>query len=137
MQTVTVKFVQTAFVLATFVHAVTYLIFGQNFKCRFLGPPLTDANCHRDICPGNICPYQEYLSFQWHWPNFDQTFCTQTFLDLNFYGPKYNLDHSFFHPKFFWNQKLFWPEIFDQILLDQNYFWSQDFFSKNILDKIL
>ena len=41
--------------------------FGPNFKCRFLGPSLTDANCHSDICPGNICPgdicpYQEYLS---------------------------------------------------------------------------
>ena len=32
-----------------------------------LGPSLTDSYCHRDIgpgiiCPGNICPYQEYLT---------------------------------------------------------------------------
>ena len=40
--------------------------FWPNFKGRFLGPSLTDVNCHGDICPGNICqgdicPYQKYL----------------------------------------------------------------------------
>ena len=50
--------------------------FGPNFKERFLGPFLTDANRHTDIypsniCPRNICPYKEYLS--WYWPDFDQT----------------------------------------------------------------
>ena len=50
--------------------------FGPNFKERFLGPFLTDANRHADIypsniCPRNICPYKEYLS--WYWPDFDQT----------------------------------------------------------------
>ena len=48
--------------------------FDQTLKCRFLGPSLTDFNCHDDICPGNICPgdlcpYQEYLSC--HWPDFE------------------------------------------------------------------
>ena len=50
--------------------------FGPNFKERFLGPFLTDANRHTDIYPSNICfrnicPYKEYLS--WYWPDFDQT----------------------------------------------------------------
>ena len=41
--------------------------FWPNIKGRLLGPSSTYANCHCDICPGNICPcdirpYQEYLS---------------------------------------------------------------------------
>ena len=43
--------------------------FWPNFKDRFLGPSLTDANCHCDIwpgknCLGDICSYQGYVS----WP---------------------------------------------------------------------
>ena len=50
--------------------------FWPNLKGRFLGPSLTNANCHGDICLGNICPgdiipYQQYLSC--YWPNFDPT----------------------------------------------------------------
>ena len=30
--------------------------FGPKLKGRFIGPFLTDANCHDDICSGNICP---------------------------------------------------------------------------------
>ena len=50
--------------------------FGPNFNGRFLGPYLTDANSHSDICPGNICPgdiypHQQYLSCYWH--DLDQT----------------------------------------------------------------
>ena len=50
--------------------------FWLNFKGRFLGPSLTDANCRSDIftgniCPSDICPYQEYLSCCL--PYFDQT----------------------------------------------------------------
>ena len=50
--------------------------FWQNFKVRSLGPSWTDFNCHRDICPGNIChddicPCPEYLSC--YRPDFDQT----------------------------------------------------------------
>ena len=49
--------------------------FWPDFKDRFLGPSWTDFNCYSDIrsgniCPGDICSYQEYL---WYWPNFDQT----------------------------------------------------------------
>ena len=37
------------------------------YKSTFLGPSLTDANCHGDICqsniyPGDMYPYQDYLS---------------------------------------------------------------------------
>ena len=50
--------------------------FWQNFKVRPLGPSWTDLNCHRDICPGNICHgdiflCQEYRSC--YWSDFDQT----------------------------------------------------------------
>ena len=46
-----------------------------NFKGRFLGPSSTHANCYGDICarniyPGNICPYQEYLNY--YWPYFNK-----------------------------------------------------------------
>ena len=48
----------------------------SNSKGKFMGPFLTDSNCHSDICPvnicpGDICPYQEYLS--WCLPHYDQT----------------------------------------------------------------
>ena len=51
--------------------------FGSNFKQRVLGTYTTDYNCHHDICPDNICPgdispYQQYLSC--YWPDLDQTF---------------------------------------------------------------
>ena len=50
--------------------------FWPNFKGRFLGPIWTYSNFHNHICSGNICPcdicpYQEYLSS--HKPDFDQT----------------------------------------------------------------
>ena len=55
--------------------------FGPNFKGRFLGPSITDANCHGDICPGNICPgniihikniwaITDPISTKFFWPNF-------------------------------------------------------------------
>ena len=45
--------------------------FWPSFKGRFMGPFWTVPSCHADICQGNICPYQEYLSC--YWPDFDQT----------------------------------------------------------------
>ena len=61
------------------ISAISQLLLARlwpNFKDRFLGPFLTYSNCHYDIfsgniCPCDICPYQEYLSC--HWPDFDQT----------------------------------------------------------------
>ena len=46
--------------------------FGPNFKHKFLGLSWTDFYCRSEICPGDICPHQEYLSC--YWPNFDETF---------------------------------------------------------------
>ena len=79
------------------------------FKGRFLGPSLTDANYHSNICPGNICPgnicpHQEYFSYCW--PNFDQTIVRC----LNFFGPKFFT--LIFLPLLFLNPKLFWTQIF-------------------------
>ena len=50
--------------------------FWWNFKGRFLWMFRTDSNCQNDIFPCNICPcdiclYQEYLSC--YWPDFDET----------------------------------------------------------------
>ena len=45
--------------------------FWWNFKGRFLWTFRTDSNCQGDICPRDICPYQEYLSC--YWPDFDET----------------------------------------------------------------
>ena len=44
--------------------------FWPHLKPLFLGLSWTDSFCHSDICPGDICPDQEYLSC--HWPDFDQ-----------------------------------------------------------------
>ena len=44
--------------------------FWWNFKHRFLGTSKTDSNYQVDICPGNICSYQEYLSC--YRPDFDE-----------------------------------------------------------------
>ena len=39
--------------------------FWSNLKHTVLGTSTTKSNCHGDICPGNICPYQQYLSCYW------------------------------------------------------------------------
>ena len=92
--------------------------FWLNFKDRFLGLSLTDANCYGDICqgnicPGNICPYQKYISC--YWSDFDQTFWTQ-FLGA-FFGPR-----NLLYPKLF-DLNSFWPDFF-----------LPKFFSPNFLD---
>ena len=92
--------------------------FWLNFKGRFLGLSLTDANCYGDICqgnicPGNICPYQKYISC--YWSDFDQTFWTQ-FLGA-FFGPR-----NLLYPKLF-DLNSFWPDFF-----------LPKFFSPNFLD---
>ena len=93
--TVTATFVQAIFVLATFVHirnisTVTDLSW-PNCKGRILEPFLKYANWHYDICPckicpGNIYPNQQYLSY--YSINFDQTIRTQFFLGHSSCGPK-------------------------------------------------
>ena len=117
--------------------------FGPNFKGRFLRPFLPDANPHSDICPGNICPYQEYLSC--YVPNFDQTFWNQVFVDPQFFGHK-----TFWIRILFWIQnffglkilltqsffriKMFWPEINSTVFV-QKVFWIKNFGSKEIWTK--
>ena len=78
--------------------------FCSNFKGRFLGYSLTDANCHDaicsgNVCPANICPYQHNVSC--YWPDFDQTFGTKLF------GVLINVDHHFFKENFFCTQIVF------------------------------
>ena len=73
MPTVMVTFLKATYVLATFVDfsnisASTDPILTQ--QVVYLGQSLTYANFQGDICPGDICPYQQYLS--WCRPNFDQ-----------------------------------------------------------------
>ena len=93
--------------------------FWPNFKGRFLWPFLTDANCHSDICSGNICPYQEYLSSYWPWP----IFLNQIFGDLNFFEP------CFCDPRFFQTQKLFLDIIFFLKFFWANLFWDPNFWT--------
>ena len=45
--------------------------FWWNFKGRFLWTSRIDSDCHGDICPGDINPYQDYLSS--YWPDLDET----------------------------------------------------------------
>ena len=110
--------------------------FRPNFKGRFLGPSLTDANCLGDICPGNkcpgnicpgnicpgnICPYQQYLSC--YSSDFDHQlfFRPKIFVGSTIFLPAISLD-----TKKFLNPKLFWTQIF---LRPQNFFQTQIFFS--------
>ena len=82
--------------------------FFPNCIGKFLGPYLTDANCHGDICPANICPdnicpYNE--CFSCYWPDFDKTFWTQHFCGAkilwtqNCFGPNFFFDLKFPEPK--------------------------------------
>ena len=119
--------------------------FWVNFKSKFLGPSWTYSNCHGDIFPGDICPYQEYLS--WYWNDFDQTLkegswnhlwqipnVTVTFVQAIF------VLTTFFHimnssvvpdpiltqflgALIFSDQNSFWPKIF----LEPKYFGNQVF----------
>ena len=105
-----------------------------NFKGRFLDPSLTDASRYGDICPVNICPgdicqYQEYLSG--YRLNFDHTFkvnllepkfiWTPNILDLNFFNLNF-LDQNFFGPDFFWHKI-----VLDPTLLGMDCFWIKKF----------
>ena len=64
-----------------------------NFKGSLLGSSLTDANplsdiCPRKMCPGDICPYQQYLSC--YWLNFDETLKVGSWENLE-QIPRWNL----------------------------------------------
>ena len=118
-------------------HILTW--FGPNFKGRVLGPSSTDSNCHGDICPGYICPYQE--NFSCYWPDFDQTLKVGSWEHLELIptdqvtlvlatfahilaGPKFIfIGLKFFWTKIFLEPTFFWPTIF----LDLKFFWAQNF----------
>ena len=68
-----------------------------------------------NICPGDICSYQEYLSY--YWTNFDNTFCTQNFGGLNFFL------HYFFGTNI----------SFDPNFMNKNYFLTKNFYQNCIL----
>ena len=123
--------------------------FWPNFKCRFLGPSLTDANSHNDICQGNICPgnifpYHEYLSYNWPWPYFLNQNCfgiQKNILTQNFFEPKFICDpklfwtQNFWDPKFFWTANCFQPNFFwRKILFGLKNFLIQNYFIPRILD---
>ena len=111
--------------------------FWPNFKGGFLGPSLADSNCHGDICPGNICPgnicpVQKYLTCYWH--NFYQTFWTQFFKALIYFGPEIFLDPVAFRPKIYkkWTQNYSWQKkIWTNFFL---YLRTLNFGSKLFLD---
>ena len=86
-----------------------------NFKGRFLG---TDANFQgyistSNLCPGDICPYQQYLSY--YWPDFDEHFWTHYFGGLNFSTP------HLFLSEFVWTRF-----FFDLKCLVQKNVWTQN-----------
>ena len=88
-----------------------------NFKGRFLGPSLTDANCHRDIYQVNLClriffAYKQYLSCYWPY-----------FLDPIYLGPNLHLKF-FFWTKFIFTKIIFRPKI----VLDQTFFDLKELF---------
>ena len=68
--------------------------FWWNFKGRFLGTSTTDHNCHADIwrgniCPGDICPYQEYLNCYWH--DLDLTLKARLFMNCSFFSYDFSM----------------------------------------------
>ena len=90
--------------------------FWPNFKIWFLGPFLTDANCHDDICPGNICPgdicpYQEYLSY--YWPDLTNfKVGSWDHLNANCHGDIF--PHNICPGKILKDQNFCWKKFFNQ-----------------------
>ena len=81
------------------LHLISQLLLTQiwqNFKRRYLGTSRTDFSCHGDICsgnisPGDIRPYQQYLSS--YWPNLTKlvgpnSLGASIFVDKNFFWTK-------------------------------------------------
>ena len=103
--------------------------FWQNFKRRFLGPSWTDSICHEDIRPGNICPYQEYLS-RYFSPNFKGRFLSQWYLSSHHLSWRYlprSETSQLFVTKFWGNfmDPIFCrPQFFaSKFLLYQHFVW--------------
>ena len=117
--------------------------FWPNFKGRFLGPSLKDANHHGHICPGkiypgDICSYQQHLSS--HWLDFDETLklgswenifnlnlLYQIFLDKKFFDPKLLCAQCHFGLNFFSAMIFFHldKKILNLKFLSPKFFWIQ------------
>ena len=132
------------------ISAISQLLLARlwpNLKGRFLGPFLTYSNCHNDICSGNICPYQEYLSC--HWPDFDETlkvipgtilnlfqhFSNNNKISSNKFGWKnFSTKNwpNFFRPKIFLTKKVYVKKIlWTKNVFRPNFFCHQKCFSTN------
>ena len=109
--------------------------FWPNFKGWFLGPSLTDSNCHGDIysgniCSGKICPFQHNLSC------YDLILIK--LLELNFLGPfldKTSIDQNNFWTKIFLGLifLLFWLKNFlNQKFLFPKFFRATFFYPKHL-----
>ena len=121
--------------------------FWWNLRGSILESSRTDSYYQVDIFPGNIspgdiCPYQEYLSY--YWLNFDQTLkidsiffyvlilepnhLTQNLFESNFWTP------NFFRPQIFLDPKIFWTYIiFNLNFLGHNFFWPNIFLDPTFL----
>ena len=114
--------------------------FGPNFKCRFLVPSSTDANCHGDICPsniypdnicpGDICPYRNIsavfdpILIKLFWSEF---LGTLIFLTKILFGPKFCLTQIYLDPTFFWTKK-FVRQFFLLNYFFNKFFWPRFFY---------
>ena len=123
--------------------------FWPNFKGRFLGTSLADFNCHDDIwpgniCPGNICLYQQYFSC--YWSEFDQTlkvmFLGQSLTDANCHGdicpgnicPR-NICPVQEYLTCYWPifDSTFWTKFWQALIsLDQKCFWTRHFLDQTL-----
>ena len=103
-----------------------------------------DDICPCNICPGDISPYQQFLTQ--FTPNLNSIFGGQIFLDhhfvrpellgsktiwtQNYLEPKILLKAYIFRPKLFWIQNV----ILTQFFFDPTFFGSKTFWTHNFLD---
>ena len=85
--------------------------FWWNCKGRLLETSRTDSDCHDDICPGNIYPYQDNLSC--YSPDFDDfksrfqgtSFVQATFVQVKFAHNSTSAISQLLLTRFWWNFK--------------------------------
>ena len=113
--------------------------FWPNFKGRFLGQSLTDANCQGDIyvqakfvlvtfvhirnVATQILPIflTHFCEAKFSWP---KILFHWIFLESNIFGPKLFWDPNILEPTLFWIKICLGPKIF----LNSRFFWTQFFF---------
>ena len=116
--------------------------FWPNFKGRFLGQSLIDANCYGDIypgniCPGNICTYHQpsFFLFNHKFKSYCQTSVKVFRLKVDFVLPlsqeeekQQQQQEIYLDPKLFWIQHIFWHKFF----LTKIFFWQKICFGPKI-----